>query len=360
MKLRVGDLVEVKSRDEILATLDQNACYEGLPFMPEMFKYCGRKIPVFRRAHKTCDSVNYGEKRRMANTVHLDDARCDGQAHGGCEAECMLFWKESWLRRIPAKSPTARTSTPVDAHTPGLAPAGPAACTESTVTARTCKTADSPADEPVYSCQATQLLQASAVLPWWDFRQYCEDYVSGNVGLKRILDALTFAAFEILIRRRFIGKRILWCYNRIQKMRGKPCYVYTMGRVPTGSPTPVMDLNLQPGELVRVKSFETILDTIDGYNRNRGLVWSAEMIPYCEGRHTVKKRIRQIIDERTGKMIRFKVGTVILDGVICEGRYSVCRYLCPRATYPYWREIWLERAVAGSTNDIANPPNTNV
>jgi hypothetical protein len=33
--------------------------------------------------------------------------------------------------------------------------------------------------------------------------------------------------------------------------------------------------------------------------------------------------------------------------MVCEARYSVCRRFCPRAIYPYWREIWLERVPEG-------------
>ena len=34
-----------------------------------------------------------------------------------------------------------------------------------------------------YICQATQLPYFTTPLPWWDIRQYFEDYVSGNVTL---------------------------------------------------------------------------------------------------------------------------------------------------------------------------------
>lgn len=34
---------------------------------------------------------------------------------------------------------------------------------------------------------------------------------------------------------------------------------------------------------------------------------------------------------------------IILEGVVCQGRYSDCRMFCPREIFSYWREIWLER-----------------
>jgi hypothetical protein len=39
LNLRCGELVEVRSEEEILATLDANGDREGLPFMPEMLRY---------------------------------------------------------------------------------------------------------------------------------------------------------------------------------------------------------------------------------------------------------------------------------------------------------------------------------
>ena len=50
--LRVGELVEVKSVDEILATLDERGSLKALPFMPEMLKYSGKRFRVSRRAIK--------------------------------------------------------------------------------------------------------------------------------------------------------------------------------------------------------------------------------------------------------------------------------------------------------------------
>ncbi len=35
--------------------------------------------------------------RKLKNTVHLE-TRCDGEAHDGCQAGCLLYWKEDWLK----------------------------------------------------------------------------------------------------------------------------------------------------------------------------------------------------------------------------------------------------------------------
>ena len=103
--LRRGDLVEVRSPAEILATLDERGALDELPFMPEMVAFCGRRFCVDRRAEKICDTVHYTGSRRLPDTVLLADLRCDGSAHGGCQAECRFFWKEAWLRKVTPDSP---------------------------------------------------------------------------------------------------------------------------------------------------------------------------------------------------------------------------------------------------------------
>ena len=35
----------------------------------------------------------------MKDSVHLEGVRCDGSGHDGCEACCLIFWKEAWLKR---------------------------------------------------------------------------------------------------------------------------------------------------------------------------------------------------------------------------------------------------------------------
>ena len=81
-KLLPGDLVEVRSEAEILATLNEKGTLDNLPFMPEMLKFCGKTFRVSARAFKTC--VDDQEMRQFENTVFLEEARCDGSSHGGC------------------------------------------------------------------------------------------------------------------------------------------------------------------------------------------------------------------------------------------------------------------------------------
>ena len=100
MQCHAGEWVEVRSKEEILKTLDHKGQLNGLPFMPQMFQFCGRRFRVYKRAHKTCDTVNDYKGRKMDSAVHLEGIRCDGQAYGGCQAACLIYWKEAWLKRV--------------------------------------------------------------------------------------------------------------------------------------------------------------------------------------------------------------------------------------------------------------------
>ena len=112
----------------------------------------------------------------------------------------------------------------------------------------------------------------------------------------------------------------------------------TCGRTPSDA------LNLQPGESVQVKSKGEIESTLDSNNKNRGLLFDVEMVPYCGGTYRVLRRVNRIIDERTGKMLVFSDPCIILDGVVCTGCVSRDRLFCPRSIYWSWREVWLRRA----------------
>src|SRR5262245_56370603 len=98
-RFQTGAMVEVRSKEEILATLDEYGCIDGLPFMPEMLAFCGKTFLVRAVAHKTCDTARQTwQGRRLQKAVHLAGLHCDGSAHGGCQAGCSLFWKDEWLK----------------------------------------------------------------------------------------------------------------------------------------------------------------------------------------------------------------------------------------------------------------------
>jgi len=347
-KFAVGEWVEVRSKQEILRTLDQNGRLDGMPFMPEMFQFCGKRFQVYKSAHKTCDP-DY-RSRRIYRAVHLE-TRCDGQAHDGCQAGCLLFWKEAWLKPIGQGNPNDG-SAGVDELSKER---GGPVCAESTVWSRVrVQTSDPNPEDPTYVCQTTEV-QYEEPLKWWDLRQYLEDYLSGNVGLWRLFSGFVYSMYYHLSQAGIgVGPAMRWFYDLACPLWGGSKWPRKTGKIPEGQPTPTATLNLQPGELVRIKSQEEILCTISTGSRNRGLWWDAELVPYCGGTYRVAKRVHNVIDEKSGKMVRMKNPSILLDSVVCQARYSPCRMFCPRSTYAYWREIWLERVESQSSSEEAS------
>jgi hypothetical protein len=312
--LRSGDVVVVRSLEEILATLDADAKFDAMPFMPEMAQFCGMTFQVRRRAEKTC--VEGVGMRSLRNAVFLDGLRCDGSAHDGCQRGCLFFWKEAWLTTAGREQSAAGSID--DAQGLGEAaeqsrrPYPPAFPIQHLSQLPTTK-----GDR--YYCQSTELALATADFSPGKWRDYLHDIRVGEITLRR------FAY-------------ILWraMMNRVWRL------LYGRGRYElTGEQksTLTAELNLQPGDWVEVKSIDEIRATLDDKGRNRGLSFDPEMALHCGRRYRVASPLRKIIAEETGKMVQLG-NTVLLEGITCQG---ICARNCPRANYLYWREIWLKR-----------------
>ena len=288
--LRAGSWVEVKSTAEILDSLDHTQGTDGLPFMPEMLRYCGKKFRIYKSAHKTADTIELFTIRRMQNAVHLEELRCDGGAHGGCQARCLLFWKESWLK--PAQPPLSEVN------------GKPFVLNQAVDTVgfdRLCQNTKIPDGESErYRCQATEMLNATTEVrrrEMWDPRFYLKDLTSGNVKLFDFIRFGILATINAFLRRWF-GRS----YPRVNGVAAEK--------------TPTEILNLKPGEWVRVKSKAEIERTLNRHQKNRGLWFDLEMLPYCgKGIYRVERRVDKILNEKTGKMMIFTNPCIILERV---------------------------------------------
>jgi len=300
-KLRPGDLVEVKSADEILQTLDADGTLDRLPFMPEMIPFCGKRLRVSRRAVKTCWYGHGSGMRRFPaeDVVLLDGVRCSGASHDGCQKACNIFWREAWLRRI--ENPEL-SSLPANGS--------------ERLRARL-KTVTGPNR---YFCQSSEILNATVELSNLERFSKCVDEIrSRNSGV-----------FEVL-------RRIaVWSYWKARRALLGP---YAKGK---NEATPAESLNLQPGECVEIKPLESISKTLDRKAHNRGLFFTPSMSLLCGQRRKVDRRIEKIIVDGTGEMRQLR-NTVYLEQEFCECS-CVAFGGCPRGEYSYWREIWLRRA----------------
>jgi hypothetical protein len=323
-KLVVGDWVEVRSAEEILASLDDRGTFESLPFMPEMLPFIGKRFRVAKRVTKTCDTIDKSGFRRMKDTVLLEGLRCNGSAHGGCQAGCMLFWKEQWLKPLSNGVVSDADKNKQSAPDMIIASFDQASkvLEERTRTATIARSGDGD-KEPTYMCLITEMKRASLPLAWWDLSHFVADVRYGNRRWGEVVRIL-----------------LLRLFNWFQAKRGGAAYPYMEGG--NLKKTPNNDLKLQPGALVRIKGPGEIMETLDSSCKTRGLRFDVGMFRYCGGQYRVAVRGRRLIDQKTGKMIYMSDESpcIMLENVVCHGDFM---QFCPRNEYLFWREAWLER-----------------
>ena len=106
--------------------------------------------------------------------------------------------------------------------------------------------------------------------------------------------------------------------DTVQRIRSGTPYPFQIGKLPKEriSRTPTRQLNLQPGEWIRVRSYESeIRGTITEAGLNRGMLLAEELVPYCGKTFRVGERVSRMLDERSGKMVVLKNECIALDGV---------------------------------------------
>jgi hypothetical protein len=303
----VGELVEVRSFDEIRATLDQSGSLDGLPFMPEMVPFCGRRFRVYRRVDKIYDYGRTKDLKRLRDTFLLLGLRCTGADHGQCQASCYLLWKGAWLRPTRGLEPAERTDTSAAGRDDG------------NVLAIARNFAVRAPESGLYACQYTQLAAASAPMSTRDPRQDLRPLVAGNV---------TFLAFCAALLTRL--------FNGVQALRGGIPYPFLPGG--TQTKTTLVEHRLQPGARVRVRNVQQIAATLNRTNRNLGLWFDREMVKHCGKSFTVLNRVDRLIDDASGKMLQMKAPCLILGGIDASGEFL---RFCAQHELPLWREAWL-------------------
>lgn len=313
-----GDTVQVRSAAEILATLDERGTCEGVPFMPEMLPYVGRTLTVAVAVQKVCWFTPDSPSRKVPTTVILDDLRCDGGGHGGCGAECRMYWKDAWLR------PTSGAVQNGSSDSESMAELARVV----RLNTRGVRMLDG-AEEDVWRCQYTDLVDASSPIGELEPSQYVGELRARNIGLGRFLSVFWRAFWWRVERRVFKRQPDMPQLAGAERVDGEK-------------------LNLQVGDLVEVRSLQEIGRTLDANARHRGLTFTEELTPRCGKQFRVRGRVERLIDKDTGRMIELKNECITLDGVVCSGDRTPGCWFCPSEHYTLWREAWLRRVESSS------------
>ena len=95
-----GDLVRVRTREEILSTLDPFKELKGCAFLPDMYQYCGTRQRVLRSMQHFMDERDY-KLKKVRGVILLENVICSGTpTFGACDRCCFLFWREEWLEKV--------------------------------------------------------------------------------------------------------------------------------------------------------------------------------------------------------------------------------------------------------------------
>lgn len=298
-KFKPGTPVLVRSLSEILSTLDENGSYEGLPFLPEMAKYCEKTFYVLRRVNKLIQEGVGPGMRRIKNVVLLEGTICDGEFHEKCKRMCFPLWKTAWL--MPVYGTKTGGSEKETAHYDQVL-----------ATARSRLPQGN-------RCQVTELITATSPLPLWHPLRHYWDITGRTYTLREYLQYVSAKIYQRTL------KRLLF-----KLIKYKP-----VSRSSVVFPA----LDLKPGDIVEVRSKSEILSTLDDKGKAGGLYFMPGMWNYCGGRFRVLSPVDRMISERTGD-IRSLKRTVILEGITCDGK---AHGGCQRGCYVFWKDIWLKR-----------------
>lgn len=105
--LQPGEAVRVKSRAEVVATLDVRSRNRGLAICDEVLRCCGEEAVVRDRVDRLIDERT-GKMREISNTVTLRIPRNESLAEeclcyheiGDCPRGEIMYWREIWLERV--------------------------------------------------------------------------------------------------------------------------------------------------------------------------------------------------------------------------------------------------------------------
>jgi hypothetical protein len=104
LELQAGERVRVKSKDEILATLDARGWNRGMEFSREMLDHCGKEFTVLRRVDRIIRDQS-GKMVKLNNTVLLEGAVYKDLVRLAAPRSEFMYWRECWLERLPDDAP---------------------------------------------------------------------------------------------------------------------------------------------------------------------------------------------------------------------------------------------------------------
>lgn len=97
---KAGDLVRIKSEQEIMGTLDNDGKLKGCSFIRSMAPYCESHQRILKPMERFFSEID-GQVKKCSGLFILEDVTCDGDTSlGHCDRGCLMFWREEWLEKV--------------------------------------------------------------------------------------------------------------------------------------------------------------------------------------------------------------------------------------------------------------------
>jgi hypothetical protein len=108
LDLRPGELVRIKSKQEIERTLDERQRNRGLFFDLEEIRFCGDVFKVRSRVSRIIDEASGRMLQMKQPCIVLEGVVCNSECHLdrlNCPRAIPAYWRELWLERVEKLSP---------------------------------------------------------------------------------------------------------------------------------------------------------------------------------------------------------------------------------------------------------------
>ena len=101
-RFKAGDVVKVRSREQIMEGLDTLNSHEGCGIMNQMWEYCGKRFKILKVLNHFFDEYRFRMYRPRAPFYILEGLICDGEVDSfphRCDRSCYIIWHEDWLEK---------------------------------------------------------------------------------------------------------------------------------------------------------------------------------------------------------------------------------------------------------------------
>lgn len=102
-KFQTGETVKIKSRDEIVKSLNPATnALDGCLFTEQMWDYCGHQYRILKEVNAIFNEHRQRTFKTKSNIYILEGLICDGKEQSfshNCDHSCFLLWNEGWLEK---------------------------------------------------------------------------------------------------------------------------------------------------------------------------------------------------------------------------------------------------------------------